>query len=58
MSLPAGSGSARFLAALNWRFLVLIKDPEDVLKGLKLSGPISRDTAILSLRYPISRDTF
>ena len=23
-----------------------------------LSGPISRDTAILSLRYPISRDTF
>ena len=25
---------------------------------LHLSGPISRDTAILSLRYPISRDTF
>ena len=24
----------------------------------QLSGPISRDTAILSLRYPISRDTF
>ena len=24
----------------------------------KLSGPISRDIAILSLRYPISRDTF
>ena len=24
----------------------------------KLSGPISRDTAILSLRYPPSRDTF
>ena len=24
----------------------------------ELSGPISRDTAILSLRYPISRDTF
>ena len=23
-----------------------------------LSGPISRDTAILSLRYPISRNTF
>ena len=23
-----------------------------------LSGPISRDIAILSLRYPISRDTF
>ena len=26
--------------------------------GQGLSGPISRDTAILSLRYPISRDTF
>ena len=26
--------------------------------SLVLSGPISRDTAILSLRYPISRDTF
>ena len=24
----------------------------------ELSGPISRDIAILSLRYPISRDTF
>ena len=24
----------------------------------RLSGPISRGTAILSLRYPISRDTF
>ena len=24
----------------------------------RLSGPISRDTAILSLRFPISRDTF
>ena len=27
-------------------------------KNAKLSGPISRDIAILSLRYPISRDTF
>ena len=26
--------------------------------GEGLSGPISRDNAILSLRYPISRDTF
>ena len=26
--------------------------------SFQLSGPISRDTAILSLRYPISRDTF
>ena len=26
--------------------------------GRNLSGPISRDIAILSLRYPISRDTF
>ena len=26
--------------------------------GKGLSGPISRDTAILSLRYPMSRDTF
>ena len=25
--------------------------------NLRLSGPISRDIAILSLRYPISRDT-
>ena len=30
--------------------------PEEPTSGL--SGPISRDTAILSLRYPISRDTF
>ena len=28
------------------------------LKPNPLSRPISRDTAILSLRYPISRDTF
>ena len=28
------------------------------VEGEHLSGPISRDTAILSLRYPISRDTF
>ena len=28
------------------------------LQGRELGGPISRDTAILSLRYPISRDTF
>ena len=29
---------------------------QNVSQGL--SGPVSRDTAILSLRYPISRDTF
>ena len=28
------------------------------LRGVELSGPRSRDVAILSLRYPISRDTF
>ena len=27
-------------------------------RPFRLSGPISRDIAILSLRYPISRDTF
>ena len=27
-------------------------------RGFKLSGPISRDTAILWLRYPISHDAF
>ena len=35
------------------------KDNKRVAEAaLKLSGPISRDIAILSLRYPISRDTF
>ena len=29
-----------------------------VAEPSRLSDPISRDTAILSLRYPISRDTF
>ena len=28
------------------------------IRRVLISGPISRDTAILSLRYPISRDTF
>ena len=34
------------------------KGPEADPTQHDLSGPISRDTAILSLRYPISRDTF
>ena len=37
------------------------RPPQSPLRGKcpwRLSGPISRDTAILSLRYPISRDTF
>ena len=28
------------------------------VRDCKLSGPISRDIAIVSLRYPLSRDTF
>ena len=31
---------------------------ENEVASDQLSGPISRDIAILSLRYPISRDTF
>ena len=35
-----------------------LPDEHFVRFGHSLSGPISRDSAILSLRYPISRDTF
>ena len=35
-----------------------VSGPLGGLLLLNLSGPISRDTAILSLRYPVSRDTF
>ena len=31
---------------------------QKIVNYYALSGPISRDTAILSLRYPTSRDTF
>ena len=29
-----------------------------IILGVRLSGPISRDIAMLSLRYPLSHDTF
>ena len=40
------------------RTAVLRRNPQQQMFAYSLSGPISRDIAILSLRYPISRDTF
>ena len=56
------SRCAHFLPNLCFFVLVLsVFGPSRSCRGfpdLPLSGPISRDTAILSLRYHISRDTF
>ena len=51
-----GEGAGR-VSAGNWgRGLNIFFGAE--MPAKKLSGPILRDTAILSLQYPISRDTF
>ena len=51
LSKQQGKGGSGF-----WRFLP--KVAFGVLVSHYLSGPISRDIAILSLRYPVLRDTF
>ena len=56
LTLLAGRGGLRWTKVANKNFVNKSAFPNRVVCGL--SGPMSRDTAILSLRYPISRDTF
>ena len=65
--LRAGPSLRTKDGAMVWFWLVVawsvhtLPRPSNMISSMGfqgLSGPISRDTAILSLQYPISRDTF